>query len=395
MVISSYTNFFSLFIYALFLIPAVVLGLLGKKIKSFKICAAMKWYGMIISIPMIVLLFGLTSRQMFQFIVFILCEILLIYAYYFFKKRASSELVYFFVFALSMLPIFIVKMCVHTNRFSFLGFTGISYVSFKIWQLIIEIHDDNIKKLPLLDLLYFITFFPTITSGPIDRYRRFTKDLETEIEPNDYIINYLFLGLKKIFLGVLYKFALAMFINIYIIEKLPPHAVSFGTTLLYMYAYTLYLFFDFAGYSNFAIGTSYILGIKTPENFNKPFLAHNMKEFWDRWHMSLSKWFGDYLFSRFVLNTLRNGTFKSKKLATRCGYMLTMLVMGLWHGVYLFYIVYGIYQGLMLVLTDIYVKSKTYRKFKNSHYYDIISIVVCFQIISFGMLIFSGYLFNF
>ena len=81
MVISSYTNFFSLFIYALFLIPAVVLGLLGKKIKSFKICDAMKWYGMIISIPMIVLLFGLTSRQMFQFIVFILCEILLIYTY--------------------------------------------------------------------------------------------------------------------------------------------------------------------------------------------------------------------------------------------------------------------------------------------------------------------------
>lgn len=148
------------------------------------------------------------------------------------------------------------------------------------------------------------------------------------------------------------------------IAKLPSHASSIGTTILYMYAYTLYLFFDFAGYSNFAIGTSYILGVKAPENFNKPFLAHNMKEFWDRWHISLSKWFGDYLFSRFVLNTLRNGTFKSKKVAVRCGYMLTMLVMGLWHGTYVFYLVYGLYQGLMLVFTDVYVKSKTYRKFK-------------------------------
>ena len=386
MVISSYANFFSLFIFALFLIPAVVLGVLGKKIK---------WYGIIASVPMMILLFGLNSKQMLQFAIFIVCETLLIYFYYFFKKRANSEFVYYSVFLLSMLPIFIIKMCVHTTRFSFLGFIGISYVSFRIWQLIIEIHDNHIKKLPLLEMLYFLTFFPTISSGPIDRYQRFKDDLETTIKPTEYINEYLFFGIKKIFMGILYKFALAMIINTYIIEKLPPHASTLGTTFIYMYAYTLYLFFDFAGYSNFAIGTSYILGIKAPENFNKPFLARNMKEFWDRWHMSLSKWFGDYLFSRFVLNTLRNGTFKSKKTAMRCGYMLTMLTMGLWHGAYLFYIAYGAYQGLMLVLTDIYVKSKTYRKFKKSKYYNIVSRIACFQVISFGMLLFSGYLFNF
>ena len=129
-----------------------------------------------------------------------------------------------------------------------------------------------------------------------------------------------------------------------------------------MYAYTLYLFFDFAGYSNFAIGTGRLLGIKVPENFNKPFLSHHMKEFWDRWHISLSKWFGDYLFSRIVLNTLRGGVFKSKKAAVRCAYMVTMTVMGIWHGFYWHYILYGIYQGIMLVLTDIYLKSKTFRK---------------------------------
>ena len=75
--------------------------------------------------------------------------------------------------------------------------------------------------------------------------------------------------------------------------------------------------------------------------------------------------------------------------------MLTMFTMGLWHGFYLFYIAYGIYQGLMLVLTDIYVKSKTYRKFKKSKYYDAVSIAACFHVVSFGMLLFSGYLFNF
>lgn len=398
MIISPYANFFSLFILAFFLVPAVILGILGEKTERFGVLirgTAIKWYGIIASIPMMVLLFGLTSIQMFQFVTFILCETLLIYAYYFFKKRANSELVYFAIFALSILPIFIVKICVYTNRFKFLGFIGISYISFRIWQLIIEIHDGHIKKLSLPDILYFITFFPTLTSGPIDRYQRFTKDLKAKTGTEDYINNYLFFGIKKICMGVLYKFVFAMFINSYIIEKLPVHATSLKTTLLYMYAYTFYLFFDFAGYSNFAIGTSYILGIRTPENFNKPFLAHNMKEFWDRWHISLSKWLGDNLFSRFVLNTLRNGTFKSKKVAVRCGYMLTMLIMGLWHGFHLFYVAYGVYQGLMLVLTDIYVKSEMYRKFKKSKYYNIVSIAICFQIISFGMLLFSGYLFNF
>ena len=416
MTVSSYSNFFSLFIFSLFMIPAVILGLLGTKTKKIGINYALKCYGMIISIPMMILLFGLNSKQMIQFVAFVLYEVLLVYIYHCFKKRANSEFVYYTVFSLSMLPILIVKavpvlfskilplaspliidrkICISADKFSFLGFIGISYISFRIWQMVIEIHDDKIKEISLLEMLYFITFFPTITSGPIDRYQRFKKDLEAEIETKDYIINYLFVGIKKIFIGVLYKFALATFINIYIMQKLPPHATSFGTTVLYMYAYTFYLFFDFAGYSNFAVGTSYILGIKTPENFNKPFLAHNMKEFWDRWHMSLSKWFGDYLFSRFVLNSLRNGTFKSKKTATRCGYMLTMFTMGLWHGFYLFYIAYGIYQGLMLVLTDIYVKSKTYRKFKKSKYYDAVSIAVCFHVVSFGMLLFSGYLFNF
>lgn len=179
-----------------------------------------------------------------------------------------------------------------------------------------------------------------------------------------------------------------------IIEKLPKE-VTVTSVIIYMYAYTFYLFFDFSGYSNFAIGISSILKIRSPENFNKPFLAKNMKEFWDRWHISLSKWFGDYLFSRFVLNTLRNGTFKSKKMAIRCGYMLTMTVMGLWHGFHLFYLIYGIYEGLMLVLTDVYLKSKIYRKFKKSKWFEPISIFACFNVVAFGMLLFSGYLFKF
>ena len=384
MVFSQYTNLFSLIIYSVLLIPGIIAGFMGKRIKYF---------GMVASIFALCMIFGFHSLQMYQFLIFLACESALIMCYYFFNKRAKSDFVYFGVLILSFLPIILIKSVIYVPRYNFLGFIGISYVSFRVWQLIIEIHDNHIEKLPFLDMLYFITFFPTISSGPIDRYQRFTKDLNNVIPKDEYVKKYLFFGIKKILLGAVYKLGIAAFISLYVIDKL-PNEKTFLSVVVYMYAYTFYLFFDFAGYSNFAVGTSYILGVKTPENFNKPFLAHNMKEFWDRWHMSLSKWFGDYLFSRFVLNTLRNGTFKSKKVAVRCGYLLTMTIMGLWHGFTLFYVAYGIYQGIMLVITDFYLKSKVYRKFKKSSYYDVVSRVVCFQIVAIGMLIFSGYLFN-
>ena len=162
-----------------------------------------------------------------------------------------------------------------------------------------------------------------------------------------------------------------------------------------MYAYSLYLFFDFAGYSSFAVGTSYILGIKSPENFNKPFLSKDMKEFWNRWHISLSKWFGDYIYSRFVLNSMRNKIFKNRMAASHVGQMLTMTIMGVWHGLEVHYILYGIYQGAALVLTDIYQrKSKFYKKHKKEKWFQYVQIVVTFNILCFGLLIFSGYLFK-
>lgn len=385
MVITQYSNFFSLIIYGLLLIPAAVLGFSGQKIK---------WYGMLISIPSLCLVMGLHSHQMLQFVIFLACEAVLLMGYFYLHRKFKNNFIYYSTLILSMLPIILIKSAAHSSNLSFIGFIGISYVSFRIWQLIIEIHDNHIEKLSLHTMLYFITFFPTISSGPIDRYNRFTNDLERRFSPSEYLNDYLLFAVKKIFIGVIYKFAIATIINLYIIDKIPKE-ISLGSTVIYMYAYTLYLFFDFAGYSNFAIGTSCILGIKSPENFNKPFLARNMKEFWERWHMSLSKWFTDYLFSRFVLNVMRSGKIKNKKVVVRLGYMITMTAMGIWHGFYLFYILYGVYQGIMLVFTDIYVKSKTYRKFKKSKYYDIVSRVVCFQVIAFGMLLFSGYLFKF
>lgn len=384
MVFSQYGSIFSVIMFSLLLIPAVFMNLYGKRIK---------YYGMLLNIPMLMFLLGTKTLQMFQFLIFIVCELILIYGYLFLKRKTENNWLYYFVMASSMLPIILIKLCVYTP-YDMLGFVGISYISFRIWQLIVEIHDGHIEQLNILDMLYFVTFFPTLSSGPIDRYQRFLEDLDKVIARNEYVEYYLLEGLARIGKGMVYKFGIAFMINQYIMVPLPEEH-TLWSTIVYMYAYTLYLFFDFAGYSHFAIGTSYILGIKVGENFNKPFLAHNMKEFWERWHISLSQWFGDYIYKRFVLNALRHKVFKSRKMASRAGNMVTMFVMGVWHGPYLYYILYGFYEGAALVVTDIYLKSKVFRKFKKMKCYDLVSRIVCFQVIAFGMLLFSGYLFSF
>ena len=139
-----------------------------------------------------------------------------------------------------------------------------------------------------------------------------------------------------------------------------------------------------------AIGTSYILGIRTPENFNKPFISKDIKEFWDRWHITLSHWFRDFLFSRYMMSALRSKKFKNRLNAASAGFIINMFVMGIWHGLSKDYLLYGLYHGVLLALTERYQKQKWYRKVKNKKWYQIISWFVTLNLVMFGFLIFSG-----
>lgn len=381
--ISQYENLLSLYITLIAFIPSIILCFFNKKSRIFD-CVA--------SIGMIALVLGLHSRQLKAFLIFVIFEILIIYGFYFFRKRCSSELIYFFVFGITMCPLLIVRSTFLIagvpilNRI--IGFTGISYMCFKIWQLLFEIHDGKIDKLNILDAITFLVFFPSFSSGPIARFDDFKKNYNNPDLAN-YFEDYFFEGVKRIVIGLFYKFALAFFINTYIIAVLSDEK-SLLNIVIYMYAYTLYLFFDFAGYSSIAIGYGRIIGVVVPENFNKPFLACNMKEFWARWHMSLSSWFNDYVFGRFVLNNVRNGLFKNTKVASRWAYLFTMTIMGLWHGFTLHYLIYGFYEGALLVATDFWVKSKRYRAFRKHKAYTLVCRIITFNLIAFGMLLFSG-----
>ena len=163
-----------------------------------------------------------------------------------------------------------------------------------------------------------------------------------------------------------------------------------------MYGYTFYLFFDFAGYSAFAVGLSLLFGIRTPENFNLPFLSRNIRDFWNRWHISLSFWFRDHIYMRFLLAAAKGKWFKGKHTATYLGLWLTFGTMGIWHlshQLEIHYLVYGAYHATLLCGYDAFARwNKRTKRWPDSPTMRWANIVITFHAVAFGLLIFSGHL---
>lgn len=380
-----YGSFSFFFIIAFLLAPTVILGLLGKRFHA---------YNMIVSVIALAIIFSSKTSGAIALIIFTIWQILLIKAYFAYRKKANNTAVFCIAVIASILPLTISKLLPFFGQMNWMGFLGISYLTFKGTQLIMEIRDGLIKQdLSIVRLLYFILFFPTISSGPIDRFRRFDKDLKNELTKDQYKL-LLYDGINKIFLGFLYKYIIGYSINTYFIANIGFIAHSqFENHLYYMYAYSMYLFFDFAGYSCFAIGVSYIMGIKSPENFNKPFLSRNIKDFWNRWHMSLSFWFRDYVFMRFVFWMTKKKWIKNRNLTSNLGYILLFLLMGVWHGLVIQYILYGAYQALIMVCYNTFEQfNKKHKWWPNNKYTKIAGIVITFHFVCFGFYIFSGHL---
>ena len=289
---------------------------------------------------------------------------------------------------LSILPLVINKVFALTSL-HLLAFIGISYMSFKTIQIVLEISDGLIKeKISVKDYLQFLLFFPTVSAGPIDRSRRFLKEIN-DVMPRKEYLELAGDGVYRIVLGLFYKVVLSTYVYQILLALSNTGTVVYS--IKYMYLYTLYLFFDFAGYSLMAVGSSNILGIQTPMNFNKPFLSVDIKDFWTRWHITLSTWLRDFVFSRVLMQVIRKKWFKNRLHNATYAYMVNMLVMGFWHGLSVSYIVYGFYHGVLMAGFEVYQKkSNFYKKNKNKNWYKLLSWFVTMNLVMIGFFIFSG-----
>ena len=320
-------------------------------------------------------------------VVYLLAFIIYQYVLVFIAQRMDSKRLKPLVM-LSILPLVVNKVFAIT-QLHLLAFIGISYMSFKTIQIMLEISDGLIKeKISVKDYLQFLLFFPTVSSGPIDRSRRFLKEINEVMPRKDYL-ELAGDGIYRIVLGLLYKVVLSTYVYQILLALSNTGTVVYS--IKYMYLYTLYLFFDFAGYSLMAVGSSNVLGIQTPMNFNKPFLSIDIKDFWTRWHITLSTWLRDFVFSRVLMQVIRKKWFKNRLHNAAYAYMVNMLVMGFWHGLSVSYIAYGFYHGILMSGFEIYQKKSTfYKKHKNKTWYKLISWFVTMNLVMVGFFIFSG-----
>jgi alginate O-acetyltransferase complex protein AlgI len=230
---------------------------------------------------------------------------------------------------------------------------GISYVFFR---LVSTLRDWQAKKLPdltLLEYFNYLIFFPTITSGPVDRPDRFAKSYHQAFNQSWQNV---YEGCRRICIGLFKKYALADTLALFALNDI--NAVQTSSTgwlwvMLYGYAFRLWL--DFSGYSDIAIGLAQLLGIKVPENFDRPYLKLNLTDFWNSWHMSLALWFRAYYFNYISRGMRTRWKNVHVALMIAISQITTMALIGLWHGVTLNYLIWGLWHGIGLFIHNRWV----------------------------------------
>jgi D-alanyl-lipoteichoic acid acyltransferase DltB (MBOAT superfamily) len=230
-----------------------------------------------------------------------------------------------------------------------LGWLGFSYVAFRLIHTLLDRINARLKTIDLGELLVYTIFFPAFMAGPLDRLQNFRKDLEN---PKPLSSDELFTSGKRIALGLFRKFLIADSLAFIAISGTNVLQVQkAGWLWLMLFAYSFQIFFDFAGYTDMAIGLGQLTGFRLPENFNKPYRQTNLTLFWNNWHMSLTQWFRGYFFNPFT-RSLRKGRKLPAPLIILITQLSTFVVIGLWHGITWNFIAWGAWHGVGLFLQN-------------------------------------------
>jgi D-alanyl-lipoteichoic acid biosynthesis protein DltB len=377
----------------LVVVPTIVLGFLGKKPKSWLIIATS---GMLIvqyAWPVVGKPESPFWHELATLVVFTVFQWAVAAGYAAWRRRQGPHRGFPVFLVLALSPMVSSKMLPFEQGGGLIGFVGISYLTFRAVDVLICLKDGTVKELTPSTFLMFLLFFPTVSSGPLDRYRRFEADWHAPRTTRKFLDDFDHAA-SCFFTGMLYKFVLAAIIYDRWLGAVKD-SEGFLAVVSYMYAYSFYLFFDFAGYSAFAIAFSYLLGIRTPPNFYLPFLAPDIQAFWNRWHISLSHWFRDHVFMRFQLWAAKRKLIRNPVHAAHLGLMLTFLTMGLWHGIERHFVAYGLYHGVLQVAHDHFKRwNKSARLIAETWWARAIGTALTFQCVCFGFLIFSGHLFR-
>jgi D-alanyl-lipoteichoic acid acyltransferase DltB (MBOAT superfamily) len=234
---------------------------------------------------------------------------------------------------------------VESASFTDLRWLGFSYIAFRLIHVLRDKQLARLPELPLPEFATYVVFFPSLAAGPIDRAERFAQDLRKDFSlSQDEIL----MSVQRIFLGLFKKFVIADALALIALnDSLATQVRTTGWMWVVVYAYAFQIYFDFSGYTDIAIGIARLVGIQLPENFATPYTRPNLTQFWNSWHMTLTQWFRSYFFNPF--NRWMRG-FKNLPawIMILVGQVATMLLISLWHGITLNFILWGLWHGVGL-----------------------------------------------
>jgi D-alanyl-lipoteichoic acid acyltransferase DltB (MBOAT superfamily) len=262
---------------------------------------------------------------------------------------------------------------------------GISFYTFQTMSYTIDIYRGSLKPTRnLLDLAVFVAFFPQLVAGPIER----AAHLLPQVQQARRVTQLQFQrGLWLIFLGLFKKVFIADNLAPVVDRAFGGGAELTGAELLIaLYAFAFQIYGDFSGYSDIARGISKLMGFDIMLNFRMPYFARNAREFWHRWHISLSTWLRDYLY-------ISMGGGRGSRIVVYRNLMVTMVLGGLWHGAAWTFIIWGAYQGALLSFHRVIAPwtNSLHRLFRRAEYaWTLLSIFVTFHFVCLGWLIFRA-----
>lgn len=219
---------------------------------------------------------------------------------------------------------------------------GISFYTFQTMSYTIDVYRGHLRaRKSFIDIALYVSFFPQLVAGPIIRADTLIPQLREENEANWQLIR---AGIALIIWGMIKKVFVADAMAPIVNEAYGNAGVTSGLALLSAtYAFAVQIYCDFSGYTDIAIGSALVLGIRLPANFREPYLSCSIREFWRRWHISLSTWLRDYLY-------IPLGGSKRGPTHTQINLMITMLLGGLWHGAGWNWVIWGGLQGAMMII---------------------------------------------
>lgn len=256
---------------------------------------------------------------------------------------------------------------------------AVSFLVFQFIHYLVDKYKGKIKGNSFRPFLLYTLFFPALVAGPIKRYEEFAP----QIPGVRFSIENLGIGLSRVIIGLAKKIVLADTFALWGDKFINPQMNSGLMLLIAVYAYTFKIYFDFSGYSDIAIGTARILGYEIPENFNWPYLARNIADFWRRWHISLSSWIRDYLYIPLGGNRVSNGRYFMNAL-------ISMGLSGLWHGANWTFLLWGLWHGFGLGIYGLYKRSGLPARLKNNLFWQPVGWLLTFNFVSFGWVLFAA-----